>query len=888
MLSSYRLPCLVSGCPSTFKSQHGRTYHFRTFHTNSNLQANPGQRQSTPELPQAPQQQRSERIEHPHLTVQFLVADLLYRRVEMSAANIDLLMELWGLSVEGSDESSPFQNHQHLHATIDSSALGDVPWKCLITGFSEDVARDAPSWKQTDYEVWYRDPDEVVRTMLDNPGFNGQFDFCPYVELDKDRKRCWSNVMSANIAWYHCDVIATLRDVETRGAMYCPIILGSDKTTVSVATGHVEYHPLYLSIGNPHNTVRRAHRNAVIPIAFLAIPKSDRRYDNDPEFRKFKRQLFHASISAVLQPLRPGMTRPVVRRCPDGHYRRVIYDLVAFIADYPEQVMLTGIVQGWCPKCTASPNNPDAISVPRTGVLTDELICLLDSKSLWEKYGINDDIIPFTADFPRADINEMISPDLLHQAIKGAFKDHLVTWVVDYLRIAWNESQANKILDDIDCRIAAVPPFPGLRRFPHGRRFKQWTGDDSKALMKVYLPAIVGYVPDDMVACIASFLDACYISRRQDINEDALNNFDHSLSKFLRLREVFRTTGVRPTGFFLPRQHMLTHYHTLIQDFGAPGGLCSSITESRHITAVKKPWRRSSRNNALGQMLMTNQRLDKLAAMQADFVARGMLPAGHMPPPNVSFLPRPIDNPPARDNDSDGDDDDEGPVDSDMNVLGHVVLARFCVRSYPGALQELAAKINEADLPTLTQAFLSEQLGIDGIPAGFLPYTIDVKVFHSAIATFFAPSDPSGVCGMRRERIRATPSWRGGGPRYDTVFVVEDDERPGMRGLNVARIRTFFSFVYNDVVFPCAFVEWFTTVGVDSITGMWVVHPDYICNRRHKAVIHLDAILRAAHLIPIYGRNPLPIQINSVVSLDTFKAYYVNKYIDHHAHEIAF
>jgi len=58
------------------------------------------------------------------------------------------------------------------------------------------------------------------------------------------------------------------------GAMYCPIILRSDKMTVSVATGHVEYHPLYLSIGNPHNTVRRAHRNAVIPIAFLAIPKS--------------------------------------------------------------------------------------------------------------------------------------------------------------------------------------------------------------------------------------------------------------------------------------------------------------------------------------------------------------------------------------------------------------------------------------------------------------------------------------------------------------------------------------------------------------------------------------------------------------------------------------
>ena len=51
-------------------------------------------------------------------------------------------------------------------------------------------------------------------------------------------------------------------------------MLGADKTTVSVATGHMEYHPLYLSIGNVHNTVHRAHRNVVVPIGFLAIPKS--------------------------------------------------------------------------------------------------------------------------------------------------------------------------------------------------------------------------------------------------------------------------------------------------------------------------------------------------------------------------------------------------------------------------------------------------------------------------------------------------------------------------------------------------------------------------------------------------------------------------------------
>lgn len=33
--------------------------------------------------------------------------------------------------------------------------------------------------------------------------------------------------------------------------------------------------------------------------------------------------------------------------------------------------------------------------------------------------------------------------------------------------------------------IAASPAFPGLRRFKEGRNYKQWTGNDSRALMKV-------------------------------------------------------------------------------------------------------------------------------------------------------------------------------------------------------------------------------------------------------------------------------------------------------------------------------------------------------------------------------------------------------------------
>ena len=59
---------------------------------------------------------------------------------------------------------------------------------------------------------------------------------------------------------------------------------------------------------------------------------------------------------------------------------------------------------------------------------------------------------PFTHDFPRADIHEILSPDILHQLIKGTFKDHLVEWVGEYLVQEHGKARANQILDDIDRR----------------------------------------------------------------------------------------------------------------------------------------------------------------------------------------------------------------------------------------------------------------------------------------------------------------------------------------------------------------------------------------------------------------------------------------------------
>jgi hypothetical protein len=137
-----------------------------------------------------------------HNEVQFELADFLFRDAELSASRVDTLLSLWSRSLSEFDVPGPMKDHGELHTLIDSSTLADVPWQCMVTVFDKDT-RDASPWRQTTYEVWYRDPEIVVSNMLANPDFDGQFDVCPYIDLDEHQKRRWSNVMSGNIAWRH-------------------------------------------------------------------------------------------------------------------------------------------------------------------------------------------------------------------------------------------------------------------------------------------------------------------------------------------------------------------------------------------------------------------------------------------------------------------------------------------------------------------------------------------------------------------------------------------------------------------------------------------------------------------------------------------------------------
>ncbi|OJT03664.1 hypothetical protein TRAPUB_5692 [Trametes pubescens] len=510
--------------------------------------------------------------------------EIHFEQLHTSEAGINALLQTLAaekaLETGDPEARAIFDNADDLYSHIDALPYGDQSWTTFSLRYSGPVDANSPSWKRHTYIVHTRNPLRVVESMADSTDFLHTWDYVPFEEYTGED---------------------------------CP-------------TGHQSFHPVYVSAGNIHNEMRRAHRQGVMPLAFLPIPTCAREHLKDNEFRVFRKQLYHATLTQILSPLRAGMTHPHVLRCADGHFRRAIFEIGPFIADYPEQVYLSGVVQGWCPKCHALPHELESAGDPRFRDHTEALLDTFTPAVLWDVFGVDGDVTLFTNHFPRADIHELLTPDLLHQLIKGTFKDHLVTWVGEYIRLtSETEHEAKRLMDEIDRRLAAAPSFPGLRRFPEGRNFSQWTGNDSKALMKLYLSAIAGLVPDKMVQCFAAFLDFCYLARRPAHDTVSLDAMEDALTYFHELRTVFVETGVRPDGFGLPRQHALVHYVLAIRHFGSPNGLCSSITESKHIEAVKKPWRDSNKNQPLEQILRSITRLSKLSAARIEFGRCGLL-----------------------------------------------------------------------------------------------------------------------------------------------------------------------------------------------------------------------------------------------------------------------
>jgi hypothetical protein len=214
-----------------------------------------------------------------------------------------------------------------------------------------------------------------------------------------------------------------------------------------------------------------------------------------------------------------------------------------------------------------------------------------------------------------------------------------------------------------------------------------------------------------------------------------------------------------------------------------------------------------------------------------------------------------------------------------------------------------AKKIHEPGFPNLIRRFLyNEAKQISYTPHSRPLVSINacptfdgmIQAYPSITSVFHAPSDISGITSLRKEYIRAVPRWHRGPARYDCIFVHADSGRhlSGPKGLQVcvARIRLLFSFLHSSKQHACALVHWYDIIGdrPNPLTRMWKVQPAVDISGSPKlSVIPITCIYRAAHLIPVFGEAAVPRELKFSDSLNVFQSFYVNKFIDHHAFEIA-
>ena len=123
----------------------------------------------------------------------------------MSARKIDDLLNIWAASLAPHHDDPPFKDHNELYSMIDTTPLpgGDANWKSFNLSFAadEELPPDAPNWKKMKWDVWYRDPRELINNLLQSPDFHNEFDYIPHQEYDLDGNHRFHNVMSGDWCW---------------------------------------------------------------------------------------------------------------------------------------------------------------------------------------------------------------------------------------------------------------------------------------------------------------------------------------------------------------------------------------------------------------------------------------------------------------------------------------------------------------------------------------------------------------------------------------------------------------------------------------------------------------------------------------------------------------
>ncbi|KAI0085458.1 hypothetical protein BDY19DRAFT_896743 [Irpex rosettiformis] len=754
-----------------------------------------------------------------------------------------------------------FKNQAQLLEAIDQLPSGPE-WKCqsvTVAGDQRDVDGEA---LREELELWFRNPIECIRELIGNPLFVEKMVFTPEkVFEDSKGEEEVRNEMNTGKWWWEIQMKLPV------GATVVPVILSSDKTRLSQFRGDKSAWPVYLTIGNiDKETRRQSSSHATVLLGYIPVPKLD--CCSSDNLKKVTRYtLFHQCMRVMLDSLVEAGSEGVEMTCADGQVRKVWPILAAYVADYPEQCLVACCMENRCPICKVEPDLRGAHQSAslRTEAETLQLLRQAQTDNLeapLKAFGIRPIWSPFWKDLPHTEIFRGFTPDLLHQLLKGVFKDHLVKWCTALIGE-----------DELDARFRTMPTHHNLRHFKHGiSSVSQWTGREHKEMVKVFVGALSGAVEDRVIEAVKSIVDFICLSSLHSHSRTSVRMLRQALDNFHATKSVFVELEARsPAHFNIPKIHSMDHYVDLIETFGSADGYNTESPERLHIDYAKDAYRASNKRDYVPQMVNWLRRQEAIDYFEAYLEWCQRLSSAvcvthshSSTPPTAQFTAShsTARRPPRHLRD----------ISAEQIIEGHNA------SEFLPAIQHFLRSHGSNITPRLFDRFdLFKQLSIK------LPIVPEVSKNHCRdLVRAFPPVTSSG-------RHRARSAYLD----FALVRTPNSEHNPftmgtALSGLRVAQVKAIFCLPphftggQSTATEPLAYIEWLTPFrahngpnGLMSITRSTRMH------RPHAEIILVDRIVRSCHLIPHFGRTKEPGWTSENVA-ELCRVFWFNHYLDFH------
>ncbi|KZO97289.1 hypothetical protein CALVIDRAFT_480119 [Calocera viscosa TUFC12733] len=484
-----------------------------------------------------------------------------------------------------------FKNCYELNHLIDNM----LP--CTSLNWQKTVFRLAGTEEMC--EFWHRNVIEAIKMLFGDPRFTDVLHFQPekhYVD-NGGQYRLLGEMWTGNWWW-------RIQKRLPPGGTLVPLILGSDKTLLTQLTGDRYGYPVYMSIGNLPKDIRRAPtQHAMVLIGYLPTNKFDNLGFSEDRAKIARHRLFHQCIAHLLKDIISPGKDGVVIFSSDGIARLCFPVLGAWVADYPEQCLVTCTRFLRCPVGSinfrhmgmerTSPVQPGpALHFEMNSATHTQRGQLRSGATVAKALSLTAVQEPFFANLPHQQIHSSIYPDILHQLLQGMLKHMLI----------WHEDILGK--RELDKCLQTLPQTNGAQHFGKGfTTLSQRTGQEFKDVTKVILGALGGsaalYDKGQSGAMVLratrAILDFYYLATFDVHSEKTVVLLRKALLLFHSNKEGY----VRLANFFcIPKLHSLVHYMSAIMEAGSLINWSTDAMEQLHKELAKLPFRESSGRQA--------------------------------------------------------------------------------------------------------------------------------------------------------------------------------------------------------------------------------------------------------------------------------------------------